>query len=472
MRWPIRNQILLPLLAVGIVSLTAVGAINTVLTEQRTREHVEQQLRQVIGVLTTSSFPLTNTVLRQMRELSSAEYVLTGADGSTTATTLADAEPLPEKGAVTRIQDVQLGPSLSLGGRWYFHTPVKLPIGSEIGRSGILHVLFPQDEYRKAWRQAFVPSFAVGAVASLLVAAVACSLANRMGRTIGRLRKEVLRIARGDFRQVPLPTIDDETRDLSVAVNRTAEMLNEYEKQVRRSEQMRTLTILGASIAHQLRNAATGCRMALDLHADECGASGRRECLDVARQQLQLMESQLQRFLRIGKRPTELASSDVDLGELIEELLPLVRPAAQHAGVALDCRVASGRLIVRGDEEALSQVVLNLLLNAVQAAQQQGLQNRGQPRVCVEMSAAADDRGEITVSDSGAGPADAVAGSLFEPFVTDKAEGAGLGLSVAKDIVTAHGGSIEWNRENGMTRFRVGLPLIKNECACVQNSNC
>ena len=70
---------------------------------------------------------------------------------------------------------------------------------------GILHVLFPQDEYRKAWRQAFVPSFAVGTVTSLVVAAVACSLANRMGRSITQLRGEVLRIARGDFREVPLP---------------------------------------------------------------------------------------------------------------------------------------------------------------------------------------------------------------------------------------------------------------------------
>ena len=118
---------------------------------------------------------------------------------------------------------MQLGPSVEVAGRWYFHTPVKLPAGSDAGRNGILHVLFPQDEYRKAWRQAFVPSFAVGAVTSLVVAGVACSLANRMGRSITRLRGEVLRIARGDFREVPLPSIDDEIRDLSAAVNRTAD---------------------------------------------------------------------------------------------------------------------------------------------------------------------------------------------------------------------------------------------------------
>ncbi|HEX5470951.1 MAG TPA: HAMP domain-containing sensor histidine kinase [Lacipirellulaceae bacterium] len=472
MRWPIRNQILLPLVAVALVSLTAVGAINTALTERRTREHVEQQLRQVIEVLTTSSFPLTNAVLRQMRDLSSAEYVLTDSRGATSASTLQIIEPLPEKGAVARIQDVQLGPSLLLSGRWYFHTPVKLPIGSEMGRSGMLHVLFPQDEYRKAWRQAFVPSFAVGAVASLLVAGVACSLANRMGRTIGRLREEVLRIARGDFRQVALPAIDDEIRDLSVAVNRTAEMLADYEKQVRRSEQMRTLTILGASIAHQLRNAATGCRMALDLHADECGASGSGECLDVARQQLQLMESQLQRFLRVGKNSSAVTFREVELVAVVEDLLPLVRPAAQHAGVALDCRIASGQTSVRGDEEALCQLFLNLLLNSVEAAQQHGLKDSRPPRVNVDICANENETIEIIVSDSGAGPSATVAESLFEPFVTNKSEGAGLGLAVAKDVVVAHGGSIEWRRENGMTQFRVCLPLMKNGCASVQNSNC
>ena len=53
----------------------------------------------------------------------------------------------------------------------------------------------------------------------------------------------------------------------------------------------------------------------------------------------------------------------------------------------------------------------------------------------------------------------AVAGSLFEPFVSDKPEGAGLGLAVAREVIAAHGGSIEWKREDEMTRFRVELPL-------------
>jgi signal transduction histidine kinase len=462
MRWPIRNQIMIPLVAVAAVSLTAVGVFNAVLAERRTRAQVEQQLRQVVGVLSASSFPLTNKVLQQMRGLSSAEFVLTDSAGKVTASSLFEDVRLPDERVTSRIQDVQLGPSANVAGRWYFHTPVELASISESGRSGVLHVLFPQDEYRRAWRQAFVPAFIVGAATSLLLAAVAWALASRMGNAITRLREEVVRIARGDFRGVKLPAVDDEIRELSAAVNRTAEMLADYEQQVRRSEQMKTLNVLGASLAHQLRNAVTGCRMALDLHAADCRSGDSGECLDVARRQLKLMESQLQRFLRIGKRPTELVKRDVDLGDLVEELLPLVRPAAQHAGVALDCRISSQQATVSGDEEALSQVVLNLLLNAVEAAQHHGVTTQQPSRVTVEVNSADDEAGQIVISDSGAGPDESVAATLFEPFVTSKKEGAGLGLAVAKGVVEAHGGSIHWNREHGMTRFRVELPLSFN----------
>jgi signal transduction histidine kinase len=461
MRWPIRNQIMLPVVAAAIVSLSAVGVINAVLAERRTSDHVEQQLRQVIRVLTTSSFPLTNTVLRQMRDLSSAEFVLADAAGGITASTLNETERLPRQPYTTTVEDVHLGPSAEVAGRWFFHTLIKLPVGSAEGRTGELHVLFPQDEYRKAWRLAFVPAFFVGAATSLVLAVVAYALANRMGRAITRLREEVVRIARGDFREVPLPSIDDEIRDLSAAVNRTAEMLTEYEQQVRQSEQMRTLTVLGASIAHQLRNAVTGCRMALDLHSAECRSADSAECLDVAKRQLQLMESQLQRFLRVGKQPTKLIVEEMELGELVEELLPLVRPAAQHAGVALDCRIASQAISIRGDAESLSQVALNLLLNAVEAAQQNGIVQGDKRRVCVEVGTNGGDFAELIVADSGSGPTEAVAATLFEPFVTSKQEGAGLGLAVAKEVIVAHGGRIEWNRENGMTRFRVAIPLAK-----------
>jgi signal transduction histidine kinase len=176
------------------------------------------------------------------------------------------------------------------------------------------------------------------------------------------------------------------------------------------------------------------------------------------------MEGQLQRFLRVGRRPTDSPIEPLDLGDLVEELLPLVRPAAAHACVKLDCRISTQQLSVRGDREALSQVMLNLLINAIEAAQHHAIGRQATGRVCIEVGAATDHSAVVVVSDSGAGPTAAVADSLFEPFVTDKAQGSGLGLAVAKEVVVEHGGSIEWRRAGGMTQFRVTLPLLASFC--------
>lgn len=472
MRWPLRNQIMYPLLAVTGCSIVAVGAINAWLTERRTSQLVEDQIRGVSRVLTTSNFPLTDGVLRQMRDLSGAEFVLHDETGRTTASTLATSERLPDATAVARIEDVSLGPTASIAGRSYFHTIVKIP--STPGRGRQLHVLFPRDEYRRAWRQAFIPSLIVGVATLAAVAAVAHVLSKRIGRTTTHLGKEVARLALGDFRSVEVPKVDDEFRDLSLAVNRTAEKLADYEAQVRRSEQLRTVSMLGASIAHQVRNSVTGCRIAIDLHREECDSGADQESLEVAQRQLKLIESQLQRFLQIGQQQVQHSAQDIDLAQLVEGTLPLVRPAAQHAGIDLQYKLTAEPLCIRGDEEAMQQVVLNLLLNAIEAAQHNGIKQRNEPRVCIEIGKLTNNANaaEIVIRDSGAGPADGVAVSLFEPFVTDKPEGAGLGLAVVKDVIAAHDGTITWSRNNNMTQFRVTLPLQLNQHADVTNTHC
>jgi two-component system nitrogen regulation sensor histidine kinase GlnL len=71
----------------------------------------------------------------------------------------------------------------------------------------------------------------------------------------------------------------------------------------------------------------------------------------------------------------------------------------------------------------------------------------------------------VAIKNSGPGPAEALRGKLFEPFVTDKPEGTGLGLFVARQIVEAHQGSIGWRQIDGMTCFTVELPLLASEAA-------
>jgi signal transduction histidine kinase len=97
-------------------------------------------------------------------------------------------------------------------------------------------------------------------------------------------------------------------------------------------------------------------------------------------------------------------------------------------------------------------VFLNVVTNAIEAAGPGGV-------VEVQLAAGPNGQAVIAVFDSGTGPPPDVAARLFEPFVTGKREGVGLGLAVARQIVDAHGGTIRWHREGERTCFEIALPL-------------
>ena len=110
---------------------------------------------------------------------------------------------------------------------------------------------------------------------------------------------------------------------------------------------------------------------------------------------------------------------------------------------------------VAGDREALGELFINIVLNAVEAVRQNPA---AAAKVAVEMTAG-QGSAVVRVLDSGLGPKAEVRERLFEPFVTEKPEGTGLGLFVARRIAEAHRGRIGWERLESMTCFTVELPL-------------
>jgi signal transduction histidine kinase len=144
---------------------------------------------------------------------------------------------------------------------------------------------------------------------------------------------------------------------------------------------------------------------------------------------------------------------------LLDELIPLVLPAARHTGVTLSWQPSQAAIIVLANRELLSMVIVNLLLNAIEAAQK--LSHTKSAQVQVRLGLTENHWAELEVNDTGAGLADAVAEKLFQPFVTTKAEGVGLGLAVGQQVAQAHGGEIVWSRTNNQTCFRLRLPLMQ-----------
>ncbi|HMF14562.1 MAG TPA: HAMP domain-containing sensor histidine kinase, partial [Gemmataceae bacterium] len=206
---------------------------------------------------------------------------------------------------------------------------------------------------------------------------------------------------------------------------------------------------VSGGLAHQLRNGVTGARLAVQLHAKDCEGKGDTEALEVALRQLALVESNLKRFLDVGR--SDLSKrAPCSLTTLVEEAVSTFQPQCRHARTDLTLEAHERDGILMGDASQLGQLFVNVIGNAVEAAGPGG-------RVSVRL-AGTPHCARIEVRDTGPGPNLEVAQRLFEPFVTGKAEGVGLGLAVARQAAEAHGGRISWRREEGQTCFVIELP--------------
>ena len=364
MRRPIQIQLLVPTLSVVVLAIVLASGASGYFGAMRQRQSQEDSLRRVVATLVEPGFPLTKEVLQQMSGLSGAEFVFLDAEQNVLARTL----PLSGDDE-DRLRKIAAQPSVELSGGIYLskRTPV---IGRGPGRvSGTLVILYSQERWSATIWQAAYPALAAGAVAAAAVVVVATLLARRFVRPIHRLSDQTARIAQGDFQPVAVGSRDDELRDLAISINRMTERLGQYEREVRRSEQLRTLSQLGAGMAHQLRNAATGSRMAIELHQRQCSTAA--EALEVALRQLRLMESYLHRFLALS-RPKQAIREPAPLAALVDDVYALVRPACLHAGIELSVVKPETPLCVLGDVEELQQLLLNLAMNAVDAVSGHG----------------------------------------------------------------------------------------------------
>lgn len=459
-RWSIRWQLLVPIVSIVVLSSLLATGITVSWVSRQVRGEQQTDLRRVVQTLADSTFPLTERVLEQMSGLSGAHFVLLGPERQILAATtpanafahrlleLSDRRPsASHRAAVLALDDGDyVVDFVSLSGR----------VGARDGSK--LFLLYPEAALATRIRQALAPAIVPAACAVVVAMAVATWLARKLVRPIQSLALRTSDIAAGDFQPIELPKTNDEVRDLIESINQMAARLADYERSVRQSERLRTLGQIGAAMAHQLRNAATGGRMAIELHQREHPlVTG--ECLEVALRQFRLMETYLRQFLAVS-RPKPVGPDLFDASEVVQESAALLRPMAVHAGVAFEMECPTGPIPIHGDAEAFGQLASNLMLNAIEAARA-GVSNPGdhnRMRVTVSLDCA-EGKAVIRVADTGQGPPARLQESLFEPFVTGKADGVGLGLFVAREIAESHGGKLQWQRYGDKTLFEAELPM-------------
>ena len=227
-----------------------------------------------------------------------------------------------------------------------------------------------------------------------------------------------------------------------------------------RSERLAALGRLASGVAHEIRTPLTSLKLFLQSVQDEIAISPEQsEDYQIAMRQVGRIETTINHFLNFA-RPQEPVLETLDFVELVHNALEVVQPRANQQEVEVHAQIAPELPSVEGDVRQLGEVLVNLLVNALEA-----MPDGGQLRISVTAETAppgseAYSCVRIDVSDTGPGIAEENQDRLFEPFFTTKARGSGLGLAIVRGTVERHGGTIHLHTQlQAGTTFSICLPI-------------
>lgn len=393
----LRVRLVAGFVAVHLVLSLAAGAVAWTWLDARGRTQAEDSARSIGRVLDGGGFSLTPRVLERMRDLTGFEFRVLAAP--------------------------------------------------ETLRPGTVQVGTVEIDYRTAaWRrdsaQVLWGTVILFLGGSAVFAVLATSLATQIARPVERLAGSARAIGAGSW-QDPVPAAGSgEIGELARELERMRARLIELDRAHRDAERLATLGTFTATIAHEVRNPLSAVRLTVQLLARQRPDDPSLTLITEEMERLDLIVDELLAF----SRGMAIQPEAVALRPVVEGVVRLLRRQAEHTAVLVTVEGAGG--IVRADPNRLRQLAMNLLLNAIQAAQ------RGGGTVTVRLAADG-----FAIDDDGPGVDADQLPHLFEAFRTTRPDGTGLGLHLARTIARAHGGELRHAaRSPGASFFLTGLP--------------
>lgn len=372
----------------------------------------------------------------------------------------------------------------SEGGR-QLHTII--PLVDQGDRVGALDISESMNLFDRRVRNIIWTSIGSLVVLFLIAVLFIAWVGTRMvGRPLSRLVEGTRQIADGNFDMQLDATGSDELATLANALNEMAAKLKSQRlqletetearinalNQLRHADRLQTIGQLASGIAHELGTPLNVIQGHADLIlSDQLSEQDRRESAETIKREVQRMTQIVRQVLDLSRKKTGFRSP-VDLVKLVRETAELLRTVAHRHNVDLLVESDLDRAIARCDPEQMKQVLINLIMNAIQAMPSGGTVRLtvdavpvGQfpPTATARRIVGRDAPGfVIRIRDNGPGIPPEHRDKVFEPFFTTKSaeKGTGLGLSIAYGIVQEHGGSIDFESEQGKgTEFRIWLPV-------------
>lgn len=434
-RLRLQHRIVIPFILIALATTAAAAWVSLSASADALRNRVQAQLLSATAVAARSDFALNPVIVQNLRQVLGADVVATGPDGAVLASSLAgdraalaatvaraiSAAPPGVSGPV--VIDVDCGAPCLVVYKTFDDRP-----GSGVALIADTSELVSTT--RSVARRILIAA-ALGIVVMILVSQAAV---RRVMLPLDRLIR-FTRDLRPEDSQARAPVTDDEVGGLAEAFNGMLDRLGRAQAALVRSEKLGLAGLFAAQVAHDIRNPLSAIKMQTQLvksqHREDAETVA---TLNAVLSDVNQVETVIRDLLEVA-RPGELNRSDARINEVVQDALQQLSAQFAHRRIVVETALAADLPKLSLDTVRVKQVLLNVLVNASEALPTGG-------RILVATSRGAAGGIEIRICDDGIGVDADVIGRVFDPFVSTKRDGVGLGLVNAKAIIERHGGTI------------------------------
>lgn len=332
-----------------------------------------------------------------------------------------------------------------------------IPISSrQLGVAGYLRLGISVQPLFKTLQTSRQKVWAITGIILVIGILAALWMARQLISPILLLNRAAHKVGEGDFGTAVTEKGVGEIGELATTFNTMSRQLKELVTAIRsaqenlvRTEKLYALGEFSTGLAHEIKNPLTSIKMLIQ-RAEEQDEPLQGEDLEVIVEELDRIDFTVSRFLR-SARQSEMAFADTDINDLVEDVLAITGPKIEKSGVHIEKILADTLKPVQMDGPSIKQILMNGILNALQAMPSGG-------KLTISTSLI-DGALNCTITDTGDGISEENLKHIFDPFFTTKEDGTGMGLAVAWNIAQQHGGRLDIiSREREGTSLLLILP--------------
>ena len=445
----LQHRIVIPFAIVAIVATAAAALVALSVTSDAMQSRLQTQLVSAADVVSRADLALNPLILRNLQEVINAHIVTFDGDGQVVASTADESSAfrIAATRAVSTMRPQLDGDATVIP--MDCGAPCVVAISPVDGRPGYTVALVAEtSELVTATRAVARTILLTAALSGIVMVLVSQAVVRRVTAPLDRLVQFVRGLSPDDRRR-RAEVGHNEVGALALAFNDMLERLERAQDALVRSEKLALAGFIAARVAHDIRNPLSSIKMQTqllrarpDLDPEDDAA------LAAVLHDIEQVESVIRDLLELA-RPGELRLEREPVNAVVQDALRQLAPQFRHRKIAVQLDLAEDLPAVSVDHSRFKQVLLNVLVNASEAMPTGGV-------VTITSRLAGPSELLVEICDDGIGIDAATLERVFDPFVSTKRDGVGLGLVNAKAVVEAHGG-----------RIRLSSRVPKGTCASI-----